>query len=326
MNRRNAIVAVLGATAIAAAARAIAQLTARVARVTMIFSTYDGDLAGFRAVWSPLFREHGFTEGSNLALTPIKLHDLPDKEREQAARTVVEARPDVILVNGAPMALLFQKLTRDIPIVFTVGDPVGSGLVTSLNHPGANLTGIANLSADLDGKRLELLKELRPSLKRVAVLVSESSAARFGDPVLAGTSSRLGIQLVELVLASNTSAEKVAQVLEDARVDGVIFLMSYDLATQPQLHAQLLRLGLPATFPYPDAVDQGGLIYYGVNVSDLDKRFVAIAVRILRGQSPATIPVEQPSTYSLTINLRTARALGITIPTSVRLRADRVVE
>ena len=324
MNRRSAIVAVCAVAL--AAARSMAQSTARMAKVTMVVASYDGDAAGFRAVWLPLFKEHGFTEGSNLALTPVKLHDLPDKEREQAARTVVEARPDIILVTGTPMSLLFQKLTRNIPIVFTVGDPVRTGLVTSLNRPGGNLTGIANLSADLDGKRLELLKELRPNLKRVAVLVTESSAAKFGDPVLAATSSRLGIQLVELVLASNASAEKVAQVLQDARVDGVIFLMSYDLATQPQLHAQLLRLGLPATFPYPDAVDQGGLIYYGVNMSDLDKRFVAIAVRILRGESSATIPVEQPSTYTLTINLRTARALGITIPNSVRLRTDQVVE
>jgi putative ABC transport system substrate-binding protein len=300
--------------------------TPRVSKVAVVVATYDGNPSAFDLVWSPLFAEHGFVQGSNLSLTPVRLHDLPDPQRAQAAQKLVDSRPDVIVVSGTPMSHLFKKLTREIPIVFTAGDPVAVGLVESLSRPGGNLTGIANLAANLDSKRLELLRELRPSIKRAALLMPRQERRTYPFELVAATSSQLGMELVEIVSEPDVGPDAVAQLLRAARVDGAIVLMSPALVTNPQLHAHLLQLSLPAVFPYPDAVDHGGLIYYGVDVQALNKRLVALVARVLNGERPATIPVEQPSKYSLAVNLSTARALVMAIPYSVRIRADRVVE
>ena len=253
------------------------------------------------------------------------------EEVASAADRVVASHPDVIATGGTDLTRLMQERTSTIPIVFrAVADPVGAGLVKSLARPGANITGESNLSYALEGKRYEILRELRPRLQRVLVVAVGGPAADLARKEQRVQAQRLGITLDEFTIARDrVDAEfaRIAPHLAASKPDAAIFQV-FD-PRHPESATILKTLesrAIPAMFLDNRIVQGGGLISLGIRNDIIDPTPVRIIARILRGDSPATIPVAQMTRTHLALNLRTARAMRLAIPESVRLRADEVID
>jgi putative ABC transport system substrate-binding protein len=326
MNRRAAL---LGWTTLAAAlampARAQPPKVVRAA----LFVTFGAAVEPrIRAGALALFAAHGYVQGRNLDLVIVD-HADRSSERERLARDLVASRPDVILVMGSPDALLFQRLTRSIPIVFTgIGDPEALGLVESIARPGGNITGASNRYGDLLGKRFELLQALVPGVRRVVVIAATGRNARRLRDSSDQVSARLALAVEHIEMAddSRPSVEGMLAALARARADAVVYAGVRLVGFAPQLLAALEHAGLPAVFSDHEIVSIGGLMSLGEVEDETYRRAIEVAARVLRGQPPATLPVDQLARPHLAINLRTARALKIVFPDSIKLRADQVVE
>jgi putative ABC transport system substrate-binding protein len=324
MNRRRAIASIAASAFLAGLSPgAAAQAKARVARV-VVFTfgrPVKEDDAGFREA-AAIFASHGLEHGRNIHLEIVGYGGRQDA-RESHARSVVEGRPDVIGVSGVSDALLLQRLTRVVPIVFVnVDDPVKAGLVQSFQRPGANITGVSNRSLELIGKRIELLKELRPRARRVAVLMGESPSAPLIRAELAEAARRAKLELVEVSPGKADAGKALGQ----SRADVAISFFGWSQLQRMGLAPVVEKLALPCIFPFNQSVQQGGLVSLGEKFMEGEQRGTAIIARIVKGEKPATLPVDQLSTVHLAVNLRTARALKIDIPQSIRLRADEVID
>jgi len=234
---------------------------------------------------------------------------------------------DVILASGAPAAFAARSATTKVPIVFVgVYDPVEIGLVMSLAHPGGNVTGLSQISADLGGKRLELLKELVPKLRRVAILWRP---ANLTNPVqkkdVEAAARSVGVDTKSVPIQDPS---QFGSAFEDARGVDALMLMDDPLFTthRRQLAELAVRSRLPAIAGLREYVDAGGLMSYGANFPDLFRRAAAYVDKILKGAKPGDLPIEQPTKFELLINLKTAKALDLTIPPSLLLQADEVIE
>jgi putative ABC transport system substrate-binding protein len=277
------------------------------------------------AVLVQRLRELGWVEGRTIAIEYRWSEGRPERVAEIAAE-FVRLKVDVIVTNGPTVAMVKQA-TSVIPIVFAIAnDPVGGGLVTSLARPGGNVTGLSNQSPDLASKRLELLREIVPQLRRLAIIgnVGYPSAVREMGEVRE-IASRLGIGIAPMEIrragditpafAALAPAEAL-YVVEDAIV----------VANRTRIITLALSAHVPTIFQQRDLVQAGGLMSYGPNFPDLFRRAAEIVDKILRGAKPADIPVEQPTKFDLAINVTTAKALGLTIPEAFLLRADEVIE
>lgn len=257
-----------------------------------------------------------FTEG--------KVADLP-----AAARDLLRHRVDVIVTTESGMAAnAAQMATKQTPIVFIgSGDPVGSGLVQSLARPGANITGVADLDSDLVPKRMEIFRELIPGLKRVVVAYDATNADTVAQlRVHREAARRLGLSLVERPVTSEEEARAAIGGIRKGDADGIFSLRSLSFNV-PGFILELAPRGLmPTMFHYPFFVEQGGLASYSANTYELGKQAARLVNKIAKGARPADLPVEQPLKFELVINLKTAKALGLTIPPTVLLRVDRVIE
>ena len=248
---------------------------------------------------------------------------LPDLAME-----LVRLQPDVIVVDGTLAAKAAGAATSTIPIVFTlVSDPVASGLVASLARPGRNLTGLSNVGSDLAAKRLQLLTEALAGASRIAIL---SDPTNLMTPQLLETrvaAGPLGVRLLLLEPRDPTEWSDAFGTMTRERVAGLVTLTSPAFFSQ---RARLVELAaqarLPTMFPEREFVEIGGLMSYGLSFRAQWRRAAALVDKILKGAQPADIPVEQPSRFELVINLKTAKALGLTIPQTVLLRADQVIE
>jgi putative ABC transport system substrate-binding protein len=245
----------------------------------------------------------------------------------QLADELVRLKVDVLVASAAPPALATKKATTSVPIIFmSVVDPVELGLIPGLGRPGGNITGLAISSADLAGKRLELLRELVPKLRRVAVLWDRSN---LGNPMQlkgAEVAARpLGMQLESVPVRGPNDFDSGFKAVRDA--DGLLQLDSPLFTTH---RARLVGLAatsrVPAIYGYSEMVEIGGLLSYGAHLPDLYRRAATYVDKILKGAKPGDLPVEQPTKFELVINLKTAKALGLTIPPSVLMRADQVIE
>ena len=242
---------------------------------------------------------------------------------------LVRLKIDVIVSTGPTVTRAAKEATTQIPIVFAQeGDPVERGFVASLARPGRNITGLSTLSPELNGKRLELLKETVPKLSRVAVLGSSTSTSpgRFlkdHEPVAVA----LGIKLQFLDIIDPKDIETAFRAASKGRADG-LFVMSPPLLLSHR--TQVLDLAvesrLPAIYTFPEFVEAGGLMTYGVNINDLFRRAATYVDKILKGAQPADLPVEQPMKFDLIINLKTAKQIGLTIPPNVLARADKIIK
>ena len=249
---------------------------------------------------------------------------------EMVATQIVQLKPDVILSNGTPATISFQRQTKDIPVVFTmVTDPVGQGLIKSLAQPGANLTGFTNFEFSMGGKWLGLLKEVSPTVAHVAVLYHPQTApyaASFLKPLQAGAAaSSVQVQPAEIQDASDV--ERVIATLPTNSNRGLVVIPSVFMSEHRDLIvAAAARHAVPAIYPFRFFATAGGLIAYGADGVDLHSRAASYVDRILKGANPAELPVQQPTKYELVINLRTARMLGLDVPATLLARADEVIE
>jgi putative ABC transport system substrate-binding protein len=273
-------------------------------------------------------RELGYVEGKNIVIESRYAEGKQDRVAALAAE-LVRLKVDVIVTGGTTATRAAKEATVTIPIVMTQdSDPVGSGVVASLARPGGNITGVSNLAPELSGKRLELLKEVLPWLSRVAVLVT-STVPQYAQ-VLKETelaAAALGVKLQFLEVLGPKDIETAFRAATNARAEAVLALNSFVINSH---HKQIVDLAvksrLPAIYPWPEPVEVGGLMAYGVNLNDLARRAATYVDKILKGAKPADLPVERPTKFEFIINLKAAKQIGLTIPPNVLARADRVIK
>jgi putative tryptophan/tyrosine transport system substrate-binding protein len=331
MVRGVALIAVLAVSLLAAPLTAAAQQAAKVARIGYL-SPGLATSPLLREAFRQGLRDLGYVEGRNLV---IEYRDAEGKrERFPAlAAELVALKVDVIFVaGGTRVALAAMQATKTIPIVFTgVGDPVESGLVTNLARPGGNVTGLSGLGPELVGKRLELLKQVVPGVDRVAVLWLPGALGERTDKEMvtgADVAARaLGVRLQFVEARGPDEFDRAFSDMSSARAGALTVLPSNRLLRE---HRRLVDLAaknrLPAVYTSREFVDAGGLMSYGANQPDLFRRAATYVDKILKGAKPSDLPVEQPTKFELVINLKTAKALGLTIPQSVLGRADQTIE
>jgi putative tryptophan/tyrosine transport system substrate-binding protein len=328
MERRTFMAMLTGGIVVAPFA---AQQAAKVPRIGYLSPNLAGNPRTREAFLEGL-RDLGYVEGRNLV---IEYRDAEgNAERLPAlAAALVALKVDVIVAAaGTPQALAAKQATRTIPIVFIgAGDPVTSGLVTSLARPGGNVTGLSSLGPELVGKRLEQLKQAVPGVSRVAVLRQPGALGERTDKdMLKGAevaARALGLRLQVVEARGPEDLDRAFSDMTRARADALTVLpSSMFFSEQSRLVDLAAKTRLPTVYPWREFVDVGGFMAYGANFADLYRRAAVHVDKILKGAKPGDLPVEQPTTFELVINLKTAKALGLTIPPSVLGRADHVVE
>ena len=331
MDRRR-FIGTVASGLLAAPLAAEAQQAAKVPRIGYLLgnlATSPHLLEAFRQG----LRDLGYVEGRNVVIesrdSEGKLERLP-----ALAVELVALKVDVIVVGGTPQALAAMQATRTLPIVFAaVGDPVTDGLVTSLARPGGNVTGFSTSSAapEIIGKRLELLTQSVPGVTRAAVLWQPGGQGeRTNKDLLHGTdvaARALGLRLQVVEVRGPDDFGRAFSDVTRARAGALTVLgTTMFFNARRRLVDLAAKNRMPAVYPLREFVDAGGLMAYGPNLADLFRRAATYVDKILKGAKPADLPVEQPTKFELVINLKTAKALGITIPQSVLARADEVIE
>ncbi len=316
-------------TLVAWGAVAEAQQPSKVIRLGFLIATSASTEKSRTEAFRQGLRELGYVEGKNIVIewrfAEGKFDRLPDLAAE-----LVRLKVEVIVTGGSTSTRAAKEVTTTIPIVMAFdNDPVGSGVVASLARPGGNITGLSALSPELSGKRLELLKETVPKLSRVAALGTSTNnpgnAQILKETELAA--GAFGVQLQYLDVLSPKDIETVFRAASKGRADAVLVLASPVLNSQRTQIADLaIKSRLPAIYPQSEYVQDGGLMSYGTSFADLYRRAATYVDKILKGRKPADLPVEQPTRFELVINLKTAKALGLTIPQSVLFRADKVIK
>jgi putative tryptophan/tyrosine transport system substrate-binding protein len=271
-------------------------------------------------------RELGYIEGKDIFIETRYAEGKLD-QLSYFATELVKLKVDVIVTNTTPGVLAAKNATSAIPIVFwSVGDPVGAGLVSSLARPGGNITGLSMLSPELGGKRLELLKETFPKITKVAYLRNPD----FPGPALTAmqeAARALGLHLQSLEVRSAKDFDGAFEAVLKERAQALtVASVPVISSNQQRIVAFAAKNRLPAIYPRSEFIDAGGLMFYGVSSSDMLRRAATYVDKILKGAKPADLPVEQPTKFELVINLKTARALELKIPAHLLMEADRVIE
>jgi putative ABC transport system substrate-binding protein len=330
LRRRDFIAGLGGAAAWPLAARA--QQGSRVRRIGVLLPSDENEpvrrttLSAFIQALAGL----GWTDGRNVRMD-LREADPGDTNRTRAlAQELVGLQPDIILANGIAATVALQRETRTIPIVFANGsDPVASGIVPRLDRPGGNVTGFGLLEPSLGGKWLELLSEIAPGLKRAAIMFNPDSTP----------ASTLFMPSLETAARSLKVAPIIAPVRSDAEIETAIIALGREpgggLVVIPDLFTTVHRApiilaaarnNVPAVYSLPAFARGGGLLSYGANAVDNFRRAATYVDRILRGEKPGNLPVQLPTKYEMVVNRKTAKALGLTVPPSIMLRADEVIE
>lgn len=272
-------------------------------------------------------RELGYVEGKDIVIEYRSVEGKQDRLPVLAAQ-LVALKVDVIVTAGSASTPSAKKATVTIPIVMGFdNDPVGSGFVVSLAHPGGNITGLSSVSPEMSGKQLELLKEIAPRLSRLGVLgdsTEPGNTAAVKEAELAATA--FGVKLQYLEIQSLADIESVFREARNGHAEALLTLPSAILLSQRKHIAELaIKNRLPATYNRPEYVEAGGLMSYGASITDLFRRAATYVDKILKGAKPGDLPVEQPTKFELVINLKTANQTGLTMPPNVLARADRVI-
>jgi len=270
-------------------------------------------------------QELGYIEGKNLVID----WRYPDQAARLSllAEELVALHPDVLVSIATPATAAMKAVAGGIPIVFAnVGDPVATGFVASLAQPRGNLTGQSNVARDLSGKRLELLKEIIPTSSTVAVTWNPTnSAVRLAWQETQDAALLLGIQLVSIEVRTVSDIISAFDIAKQEDCHGLIVLPDPLTAShRSAIIALAAKARMPTVYAYREFVDEGGLLAYGPNYRDLYRRAAIYVDKILKGAKPADLPVEQPTTFDLVVNLKTAQALGLTLPSSLLVRAEVV--
>jgi putative ABC transport system substrate-binding protein len=279
------------------------------------------------AAFAERLRELGWIEGRNIAIEHRWIEGRSERGAAEAAAELVRLKVDIIVAGGTTSVVAAKQATPLIPIVFVAGDPVGTGLVASLARPGGNVTGLSNQSTDIVAKRLELLREVVPSLRRLAILTNIASPASVLEMREARDAARaLGLEVATIEIQR---AEDIAREFKALEGGADALLVTADpLINSNRIRINTLAIGarLPTVYNFRDSVEMAGLMSYGPNLPDLFRRVADYTDKILRGAKPADIPVEQPTKFDLVVNLITAQALRLEVPPTFLARADEVLE
>jgi putative tryptophan/tyrosine transport system substrate-binding protein len=302
-----------------------AQPAGRVARVGFL---HPGTPNANAEVFAQSLRELGYVEGRTVAIDYRWAEGQPER-LPRLAGELVALKVDVVVVGTTAAVQAVADATKTIPIVMTVvADPVAAGFVANVARPGGNITGLTLISPELSGKRMELLREAAPRIARLAVLWSPSNPAH--DETLRESEARartLGLQTLPVEVKRADEIEGAVTTAVRERASALFVLDDPLLFESRQRISELaLKHRLPLVSGISAFAEAGGLVTYGAKQSDLYRRAALFVDRILKGARPATLPIEQPASFELVINLKTAKALGLTIPRSLRLRADRLIE
>jgi putative ABC transport system substrate-binding protein len=305
-----------------------AQQPTKVPRIGFLVGVSPSAISTRTEAFRQGLRELGYVEGKNIVIeyryAEGKLDRLPTLAAE-----LVRLKGDIIVSAGPQATRAAKEATSKIPIVMTQdGDPVANGFVASLARPGGNITGLATLAPEISGKQLELLKEIVPRLSRVAVIgnsTNPGNAQALRETELAA--GAFGMQLQYLDVLGPKDIETGFRAASKGRADAVVALASAVLSSnRKQVIDLAVKNGLPAMYFRQDFVEEGGLMSYGVSITDLDRRAATYVDKILKGAKPADLPVEQPKKFEFVINLKAAQQVGLTIPQSVLYRADKVIK
>jgi putative ABC transport system substrate-binding protein len=323
MRRRDFILALGGAAAWPLAARAQTRLP-----IIAIFGTTSApSWAAWTSALVKRVHEHGWIEGGTVAIEYRWAEGRTERLAELAAE-LVRLKPDVIVTAGTAVPAL-KRATTTIPIVFAIGrDPIGEGLVTSLARPGGNVTGLSTQVTDLAGKRLQLLREIVPGLRKLAILAEiEDAAAQLERSEAEAAARKLGLEVIALDIRRHD--EDLASKFEAVRGRAdALYVGTGGLVTlnRARIFTLALATRLPAASGLRVLSEAGSLMSYGADYADLFRRAGDHVDKILRGTRPSDIPVEQPTKFELVINLKTAKALGLEVPPTLLARADEVIE
>ena len=326
--RRAFLLAAATWPALAWAGAVRAQAPAKVRRIGLLSPYSPSDTALWHQAFRLGLRDLGWVEGKNISIEYRYAEGRSDRLPELAA-DLVRLKVDVIVASVTSDALAAQKATRAIPIVMAVaGDPVASGLVESLAQPGGNITGLSQMNVELVGKRLELLKEMVPKLSRVAVLWNpQNAASTLNWKEIQLPARQLGIQLNSLEVRSPDDFDKAFEDATRARAGALVILADPVTGTnQKRIVDFAAKSRLPSISQFSAFADAGGLATYGPDRADLYRRAATYVDKILKGAKPGDLPIQQPTKFELVINLKTAKALGLTVPQSLLQRANEVIE
>jgi putative ABC transport system substrate-binding protein len=283
-------------------------------------TVFDEWIESFRKTLDGL----GYVEGKNVAYE-YRLATAADMPR--VAKDLIKSGVDLVVAGGTPAALAAKHASTTVPIVFMSGDPVDAGLVASLARPGANVTGIGTLAPELGVKRLELIRELLPRARRLAVLINlDNPVSAIQQRSLDSAAKRLGFQLQTLNVRRREDLDGALTTLKRTHAEAfVIVIDAVLMGSQPIIAQQMLRAKIPGIFPFRTGAQAGGLLSYGPDIPALWQQAALIADKIFKGARPADLPVEQPVRFELVVNLKTATTLGLAVPESILQRADEII-
>jgi putative ABC transport system substrate-binding protein len=297
------------------------------ARIGVLSSSSPEREQGYLAAFQQGLRDLGYSEGKNLLIDRRYAAGKFDTLPELAAE-LVRLKVDILVVTGTPAAHAAKNATHLIPIVtVTAGDPIGTGLVTSLARPGGNVTGLTDLAAGVVAKRLELIKEVIPSATRVAVLLNPDNSSNLPQLRLTQEAApALGVSILSVEARRLDDIDRAFATMRAKHATALLLIADGLLGSNRKRIIELTaKSRLPAIYWRREFVEDGGLMSYGASVADLYRRAAAYVDKILKGATPSDLPVEQPTKFELAINLATTRALGLTMPQSIVLRADEVI-
>jgi putative ABC transport system substrate-binding protein len=321
LNRR--VLLILGSTAIAWPLAARAQ-QAEAPLIGLLYLAPDDPTENFIPRFRRDMKRYGREEGHNLRLLVVSAEGGGDR-LPAAARELVARKADLMIVFGDPSIRAAQQATATVPIVGMTDDMLGSGLVTSMARPGGNTTGVSILATELDVKRLELLHESVPEAARIGILADPSTIST--RVLLKAAARRLSVDLVILEGRDPEEVGRATDQLIEAGVKAVNVLASPVLNTaRAAIIERLSRAGLPAIYQWPETAEEGGFLGYGPRIVACYHQVAALAEKILKGAKPADLPIEQPIKLELVVNLKAAKAIGLTAPQSLLVRADKVIE
>jgi putative ABC transport system substrate-binding protein len=325
---RREFIGALAGGLLAAPLAAEAQAPAKIPRIGFLSASSSTDPGKRIEAFRQGLRELGYVEGQNIAIEYRFAENRPERLPALAAE-LVRLNVDVIVTGPSPAPQAAKQATSTIPIVFAVtSDPVAAGLVANLARPGGNITGLASIGGEVVGKQLELLKEVTPKVSRVAILQNPSN---HGHPFVLqqaeGAARALGLQLHIVQARTPPEIDAAFATMRSQRTGGVLVLLdTLFLAQRTQIAALAAKGRLPAVYGIRGQAEAGGLMAHGASIPIAYRRAATYVDKILKGAKPADLPVEQPTKFELVINLKTAKALGLTIPPSLLQRADEVIQ
>lgn len=324
MNRRETVFALvaLGATPFARA-----QQAGRIPRIAFVSVATEELSRPYVALFVQMMRKLGYVDGKTYVITTHFAEENPERLARLAAEIVAQ-KPDVIVAVATPAIRAVQLVTKTIPIVMCPAtDPVGSGFVASLARPGGNITGVANLTIDLSAKMVQFVREIVPKATRIALLRTANPTHPAQIKEVQTAAKLYGLTVIPVTARSGEEIDLAFPLISKEKAEALIVLGDPVLVVQRQKIADLAaKQKLPAVYQFRDHAVSGGLVSYGPRIPDLFRLATVYVDKILRGAKPADLPVEQPTRFEFIINLKTAKALGITIPQSVLARADEVIQ